>query len=83
MMKTKIRTFTETEGASPEALTSQTVGELIDNIRDQLTDYYHTRGTLPLIGYFEFLGDDGKLYVVWLDPVVMEVDESVARNPVL
>lgn len=83
MNKLKIKTFTDLRGslATEKLSGSPTVGELIDSIRDILTDQYHSTGQLPAIGYIEFLGEDGKLYVVWLDPIVMEVDEQVAHNP--
>ena len=79
MNELRIRSYTDVRGGEHAA---PTVGELIDDIREKLVAAYNETGELPGIGYIEFLGEDGKLYVVWLDPVVMEVDET-AHNPYL
>jgi hypothetical protein len=68
-------TFTDMEGVSEETLSSETVGQLIDHLRDDLCRQYYMYNRLPTGQRIRFKAEDGKTYIVFLDPIVVEVDE--------
>lgn len=52
----------------------KTVGQLIDAVQEDLTGYFAEHGgELPIIGSVSFIGEDGKEYMLTLQPKIVEI----------